>query len=86
MLAQPSFGELLSELDRVLESTPVTRGGSLAQAALMYAVKPRVCSLLDVARQTWTEALEQIHGLHRSLASKYPELHLRLEFAEKKGC
>lgn len=86
VLAQPSFGELLSELDRVLESTPVTRGGSLAQAALMYAVKPRVCSLLDVARQTWTEALEQIHGLHRSLASKYPELHLRLEFAEKKGC
>lgn len=51
----------------------------------MYAVKPNVNALLDVARQTWTEALEQIHSLFRTLTLKYPDLNLKLEFAEKKG-
>ena len=67
----------------------------LRHAALMYAVKPNVNALLDVARwdarvarygkvtvrkcrlmrnrQTWTEALEQIHSLFRTLSLKYPE-------------
>ncbi|CAJ1373173.1 unnamed protein product [Effrenium voratum] len=76
--------DLLQELDRVLDSTPPGRG-SMAHAALMYAVKPKVNALLDVARQTWTESLEQIHSLHRTLAVKYPDLNIRLEFAEKKG-
>lgn len=84
VLSHPSFNEQLQELDRVLDNTPPGRG-SMAHAAVMYAVKPNVNALLDVARQTWNEALEQIHQLHAKLTSKYPDLNLRLEFAEKKG-
>lgn len=79
-----SFAKQLQELDRILDDTPPGRG-SMAHAALMYAVKPNVNALLDVARQTWTEALEQIHSLFRTLTLKYPDLNLKLEFAEKKG-
>eukprot|EP00928_Gymnodinium_smaydae_P069601 TRINITY_DN5318_c0_g1_i1.p1 TRINITY_DN5318_c0_g1~~TRINITY_DN5318_c0_g1_i1.p1 ORF type:complete len:901 (+),score=153.92 TRINITY_DN5318_c0_g1_i1:107-2809(+) len=82
------FPKLLEELDRVLDSnSPPTTGGrgSMAHAALLYAVRPGVCAILDVARQTWNEALEQIHALHRSQAVNYPELNIRLEYTERRG-
>lgn len=80
------FPQLLEELDRVLDTeTPPCTSGSAAYTALMYAVRPSVSPLLDIARQTWSEALEQIHALHRSYATRYPELHIRLEFTEKRG-
>ena len=47
------------ELDRILDDTPQGRG-SMAHAALMYAVKPNVNALLDVAR--WTKKSRQIIG------------------------
>jgi len=50
VLSHPSFNEQLQELDRVLDNTPPGRG-SMAHAAVMYAVKPNVNALLDVARQ-----------------------------------
>ena len=41
-----------------------------------------VCS---AQRQTWSESMQAIQQAHRALAVQYPELQLRLEFAEKRG-
>ncbi|CAK0814171.1 unnamed protein product [Prorocentrum cordatum] len=87
-LLHSRFPGLLQELDTVLdgEGPPLLQGqGSMAHAALMYAVRPSVSALLDIARQTWNDALEQIHSMHRSYAAKYPEMNIRLEFTDRRG-
>eukprot|EP00927_Polykrikos_kofoidii_P046757 TRINITY_DN40896_c0_g1_i1.p1 TRINITY_DN40896_c0_g1~~TRINITY_DN40896_c0_g1_i1.p1 ORF type:complete len:1088 (-),score=162.31 TRINITY_DN40896_c0_g1_i1:310-3507(-) len=88
-LSQPKFADMLEELDRVLDGDgppPHQSGqGSMAHAALLYSVRSGINALLDVARQTWNDALEQIHTLHRSYAIKYPDLGIKLEFTERRG-
>jgi len=88
LLTNASFPVLLRELDRVLDSEgpqALGQAGSLAHVALMYAVHPNVSPLLDIARQTWNDALQQIHTLHRGYMAKYPELRLKLEYTERRG-
>eukprot|EP00929_Paragymnodinium_shiwhaense_P049472 TRINITY_DN24953_c0_g3_i2.p1 TRINITY_DN24953_c0_g3~~TRINITY_DN24953_c0_g3_i2.p1 ORF type:complete len:970 (-),score=195.95 TRINITY_DN24953_c0_g3_i2:81-2990(-) len=74
-LGNAKFPRLLEELDRVLDGDgpPPHHGsqGSMAHAALLYSVRTGVSALLDVSRQTWNDALEEIHTLHRSYAVKY---------------
>ena len=36
-------------------------------------------------RSAWSESMQAIQRAHRALAVQYPELQLRLEFAEKRG-
>mmetsp|Transcript_99406 Transcript_99406/g.207078 ORF Transcript_99406/g.207078 Transcript_99406/m.207078 type:complete len:887 (-) Transcript_99406:315-2975(-) len=82
------FPAVVEELDRVFDSEGpgASEGkGSMAYVGLMYAVRGNVSPLLDVARQTWNDALEHIHALHRSYVVKYPELNVKLVFTEKKG-
>ncbi|CAE7029934.1 MSH4 [Symbiodinium sp. CCMP2592] len=93
LLCHRRFGELRKELERVLESNDGAgaRGsagrsrGSLAHCALMCAVRANASALLDVARSAWSESMQAIQHAHRALALQYPELQLRLEFAEKRG-
>ncbi|CAE7283577.1 MSH4 [Symbiodinium necroappetens] len=93
LLSHRRFTELRKELERVLDSNDGSTGavglgrsrGSLAHCALMCAVKANASALLDVARQTWSESMQAIQQAHRALAVQYPELQLRLEFAEKRG-
>ncbi|CAE7193169.1 MSH4 [Symbiodinium natans] len=88
LLGHRRFSELCKELDRVLDSegfSQRSQRGSMAHCALMYAVKSNVSALLDVARQTWSESMAKIQSTFRVLAAKYPDLRLRLEFAEKRG-
>jgi len=86
-LSLATFPTLVEELDRVIDANapPSLAGGSLAHAALLYTVRPGICALLDVARQTWNDALEQVHSLHRNCAISYPEMNVRLEFSEARG-
>lgn len=88
VLTHVRFPLLLEELNRVLDTEgPHISGGqgSVAHVALMYAIRPSVSPLLDIARQTWNDALEQIHALHRSYAVKYMELNIKLEYTERRG-
>ena len=39
----------------------------------------------SLERQTWSESMAKIQSTFRVLAAKYPDLRLRLEFAEKRG-
>jgi len=87
-LSHAKFPALLEELNRVLDADGY-RGpsgqGSAGHTALMYAVRPNVSALLDIARQTWNDALEQIHNLHRTYAVKYMELNIKLEYTDRRG-
>eukprot|EP00439_Symbiodinium_sp_Y106_P069566 s4395_g11.t9 len=91
LLCHRRFGELRKELERVLDSNDGSAGsagrsrGSLAHCALMCAVRANASALLDVARSAWSESMQAIQRAHRALAVQYPELQLRLEFAEKRG-
>jgi len=51
----------------------------------MHSVRPNVSALLDVARQTWNDAMERLHSLYRAYAVSYPEMTARLEFTERRG-
>eukprot|EP01105_Mastigella_eilhardi_P001399 TRINITY_DN11699_c0_g1_i1.p1 TRINITY_DN11699_c0_g1~~TRINITY_DN11699_c0_g1_i1.p1 ORF type:complete len:587 (+),score=143.95 TRINITY_DN11699_c0_g1_i1:95-1855(+) len=74
-------GQLLSTFS---ESAGYTRARLQLQTQLCFAIKPNVNALLDVARKTYTETIEDIHGLVKDLCQRF-SLPFRVRHAVKRG-
>ncbi|KAL0231621.1 hypothetical protein GEMRC1_011025 [Eukaryota sp. GEM-RC1] len=85
ILHDNAIKQLYEKISEVLEDDAVMTRGSTVKTALIFAVRPGISALLDVARQTYVETVEDIQKLVEHTKSEYNLTNLKLHFSAKKG-
>eukprot|EP01135_Chromosphaera_perkinsii_P001208 Nk52_evm7s162 gene=Nk52_evmTU7s162 len=84
-LSDPSYQELLTEIENIItEETNFQKGFQNMRFQRCFAVKPNVNGLLDVARRTYSEAIEEVHSLVSRIAAE-ENLPIKIQFSASKG-
>ncbi|KAL0222991.1 hypothetical protein P9112_002381 [Eukaryota sp. TZLM1-RC] len=85
VLADPSLELIRDRIDEILDDEVFLAKGSAAKSVLAFAVKPGIDCLLDVARHTYSETIEDIQDLVNTIKQDYVLTSLKLHYSAKKG-
>ncbi|XP_032231017.2 mutS protein homolog 4 [Nematostella vectensis] len=84
-LKDPRFTAIMEKIQSVIhDDTRYQKGALNMRTQKCFAVKPHINGLLDVARRTYTETVDDITDLIKQLAEKY-ELPLKVGFNNTRG-
>jgi DNA mismatch repair protein MSH4 len=85
-LASGAFRALLADVDTVLaRDTALSRNAQKMRTEIVFAIQSGVNGLLDVARKSYTETVEDMSALLLAYQARYQMPTLQLQFAVGKG-
>ncbi|KJE91446.1 hypothetical protein CAOG_009564 [Capsaspora owczarzaki ATCC 30864] len=85
MLEDERFAQIRAKIDEAIsDDTKFQKGILLMRSQKCFAVKPGINGLLDVARRTYTETVEDIYNLTSQYATKFV-LPLKTAFSASRG-
>ncbi|KAL0221510.1 hypothetical protein RCL1_001364 [Eukaryota sp. TZLM3-RCL] len=84
-ISHPHVEELKQAVNQIIDEDAVVVKGSAQKTALVFAIKPGVHALLDVARKSYVEAIEDITTLVEKTREEYSLNDLKLHFTAKRG-
>ncbi|XP_026739194.1 mutS protein homolog 4-like isoform X2 [Trichoplusia ni] len=80
----PHYNEITERIKRIIQDDAHIEKGAMASLQRCFAVKPDINGLLDVARRTYSELIEDIQKIVEQLSETY-DLPLRLNQNVLKG-
>ncbi|KAG8437188.1 hypothetical protein GDO86_008035, partial [Hymenochirus boettgeri] len=84
-LEDDRFGVILEKIGSVInDDTRYTKGCLNTRTQKCYAVKPNINELLDIARKTYAEIVDDIAGLISQLSEKH-NIQLKTSFSTSRG-
>ena len=85
-LTSPELTELASHIDTVIdEDASFARKTSQRMLECLFAVRPKVCSFLDVTRQTLGDSTRDMDSLVASYADSLGLTDMKLVYTERRG-
>lgn len=85
-LAHVSFQELLADIDTVLaRDTALSRNAQKMRTEIVFAVQSGVNGLLDVARKSYTETVEDMNALLAAYQARFGMPSMQLQFVVGRG-
>lgn len=85
-ILSPRLRKLASLIEQVInEDATFVSGSNLMRHQRCYAVKPNFSALLDVARQTYKEAIDDTYALFKSLVDEHSLPMMRLQHNNTTG-
>jgi DNA mismatch repair protein MSH4 len=85
-LAHCSFRDLLADIDTILaRDTALSRNAQKMRTEIVFAVQSGVNGLLDVARKSYTETVEDMNALLASYQARFGMPTMQLQFVAGRG-
>lgn len=83
-MSNPHYEEIANQIHNVIQDDAHLEKGAMGSLQRCFAVKPEINGLLDVARRTYSELIEDIQKIVEQLSETY-DLPIRLNQNVMKG-